>query len=134
MGAAPGTTPAEDLAAFLVSFAEEMTFSDEAPAAIVDRCFAPGFVQYNDGIPIDRENLIAHARPVRRNVVSCRTEVHEALVVGDKAAARYTLYAVMRKGNSVDTEVYMFGQLAQDGRLTRIDQITRAVSADDAAE
>jgi hypothetical protein len=35
----------------------------------------------------------------------------------------------MRKGHVVATEIYMFGQLAADGRLQRIDQITRNLPA-----
>jgi hypothetical protein len=34
----------------------------------------------------------------------------------------------MATGNTIATEIYMFGQLAPDGRLRRVDQITRDVS------
>ncbi|MFE5581685.1 nuclear transport factor 2 family protein [Kitasatospora sp. NPDC056531] len=124
-------TPAKDLTAFLVMFPEEMAMTDEDPAAILDRYFTADFVQYNDGVPFDRAKLIAHARPSRKNVVDCRVEVHEALTTGDRVAARYTLFAEMRKGPRVGTEIYMFGQLASDGRLSRIDQITREVPESD---
>jgi hypothetical protein len=34
----------------------------------------------------------------------------------------------MATGNTITTEIYMFGHLAADGRLRRVDQITRDVS------
>lgn len=131
---APPDTPAVDFAAFLRRFPHEMTFSDEAPVDIVDRYHTPQFVQYNDGMAIDRDALVAHARPARKNVVGLRVDVHETLVTGDRAAARYTLRADMRKGGVVETEIYAFARFAADGRVTRIDQITRDVSESAAAQ
>jgi len=46
----------------------------------------------------------------------------------DRVAARYTLTADMMSGTTIATEIYMFGQLSMDGRLQRVDQITRDVS------
>jgi hypothetical protein len=34
----------------------------------------------------------------------------------------------MMSGTTIATEIYMFGQLSMDGRLQRVDQITRDVS------
>lgn len=41
--------------------------------------------------------LIAHVRPLRKNLVSSHIEVHEALASGNRIAARFMLYARMRK-------------------------------------
>ena len=46
----------------------------------------------------------------------------------DRVAARYTLIAEMVTGNTIATEIYMFGRLSADGRLQRVEQITRDVS------
>ena len=53
------------------------------------------------------------------------TDVHEVLATGDQVAARYTLTAVMRKGQRIATEIFLFGELDPDGRLRRIHQLTR---------
>jgi hypothetical protein len=127
MATVSGMTPGRDLVAYLTSYPEEMAFGEDEPASILDRYCTPDFEQYNDGLRLDRDRLIAHVRPVRKNATSVRTDVQEALVSGDRVAARYTLEATMRKGRVVVTEIYMFGQLAPDGRLRRIDQITRTV-------
>lgn len=119
--------PRDDFIRYLVSYPEEMAFESEEPAAILDRYHTDDFEQYNDGLLLDRERLIAHVRPVRRNATSCRVDVHEAVVSGDTVAARYTLHAALRKGRVTATEIYMFGCLAPDGRISRIDQVTRTL-------
>ena len=126
-GASLGTRSERDLATLLASAPREMVFGDDEPAAIVDRYYAPDFEQDHDGIRFDRERLVQHARPARKNVVSVRAEVHEVLVSGDRFAARYTLHTVMRQGATLADELYMFGRLAADGRIRRIDSTTRKV-------
>jgi hypothetical protein len=102
---------------------------DEDPAAVVDRHYPSGIEQRSDGIVFDRQRLIDHARPLRRNTVSARFDVHEAFVTGDRIAARYMIRAEHRKLGAVTTEVCMLGELDESGRPRRIDQITRDVDA-----
>lgn len=101
-----------------------MGLGDDDPAAVLDRYHTPDLTWVNDGITLDRARLVAHGRPARRNVRSITVEVHDALVEGDRAAARYTLVAELRSGEVVRNDVYLFGRLAPDGRLRRIDQCT----------
>jgi hypothetical protein len=130
MSAIVQTDPERDLAAFLASLPEQLTFGDEEPATIVDRYYTPDFEQYNDGIRLDRDKLAQHARPARKNVVGLRIDVHEVLVSGDRFAARYTIHAEMRKGPILVNEVYMFARLGSDGRIRRIDSTSRTVAQD----
>jgi SnoaL-like domain len=129
MSSSAGQPPGEDLAAYLIRYPQEVAFGDEEPGAVFDRYHTPDFVLYNDGLPLDRDRLLAHMRPARRNATSIHTEVHQTVAAEDRVAARYTLTAVMRKGRVVTTEIYLFGQLAPDGRLRRLDQLTRDVPA-----
>lgn len=119
--------PGRDLGAYLTGYPVEIAFGEDDAAAVFDRYHTPDFVLYNDGIPLDREKLLAHVRPARRRAASVHTELHETLVSGDRVAARYTLTAVMVKGGVIATEICMFGRLAGDGRLRRADQLTRVV-------
>lgn len=112
---------------YLTRYPHEVALGDEAAEVVFDRYHAPGFLLYNDGLELDRERLLAHARPARKRVASVHTEVHDALATADHVAARYTLTAVMRKGTTIATEIFMLGTLADDGRLQRIDQVTRTV-------
>lgn len=124
MGTKAGPTPGNDLAGYLRSYVQEMAFGDEDPGVVLDRYHTPDVAWYTDGLHLDRERLIAHARPARRNVTGCQLDIHDALVCGDRVAARYTMSAVTR-GQEIVTEIHLFGELAPDGRLRRIDQITR---------
>jgi len=119
--------PGRNLGAYLTNYPVEAAFGDEEAAVVFDRYHTPDFVLYNDGLPLDRERLLAHVRPARRRAASVRTEIYQTLVSGDHVAARYTLTAVMKKGDVIATEIYMFGRLAGDGRLQRLDQLTRPV-------
>jgi hypothetical protein len=119
--------PGEDLCAYLTRYPHELTFGDDEPAAVFDRYHSPEFVLYNDGLPLDRERLLAHVNSARKRVASVHTDVHEVLVAPDRVAARYTLTAVMRKGQRIATEIFLFGELDPDGRLRRIHQLTRPV-------
>lgn len=117
-----------DVAAYLTRYPQEVTFGEDDAGTVFDRYHTPDFVMCNDGIQLDRERLLAHVRPARKRAKGVRVEVHETVSTTDRVAARYTLTADMATGNTIATEIYMFGQLAADGRLRRVDQITRDVS------
>ncbi|SRR6266511_3402831 len=117
-----------DVADYLVRYPQEVTFGEEDAGAVFDRYHTPEFVMCNDGIQFDREKLLAHVRPARKRAKGVRVEVHETVSTADRVAARYTLTADMVTGTTIATEIYMFGQRSADGRLRRVDQITRDVS------
>lgn len=121
-------TPARDLAGYLTAYTYEMGFGTEDPATVLDRYHTPDVVWSADGIRMDRDKLIAHAKPARKNAVKVEVEVAEALVSGDRVAARYTMRATTRHETDIVMEIYMFGELAPDGRLRRIDQIGRDIA------
>jgi hypothetical protein len=117
-----------DVATYLVQYPQDVTFGEEDAGTVFDRYHTPDFVMCNDGIQLDREKLLAHVRPARKRAKGVRVEVHETVSTAERVAARYTLTADMATGNTITTEIYMFGQLSTDGRLRRVDQITRDVS------
>ncbi|TDC05299.1 nuclear transport factor 2 family protein [Nonomuraea longispora] len=120
--------PKEFIAGFFTSFSEELLRDDEDPAAIVDRYHTKDIIETADGHRMDRDKLIAHTRPVRKNRPISRMEVHEAVADGDRIAARYTLHVQQRK-KEFAMEVYFFGQFAGDGRMRRAHMLTRTVPA-----
>lgn len=117
-----------DVAAYLTQYPQEVTFGEEDAGTVFDRYHTPDFIMCNDGIRLDREKLLAHVRPARKRAKGVRVEVHETVSAADRVAARYTLTAEMASGNTITTEIYMFGHLSPDGRLRRVDQITRNAS------
>ena len=122
------TTPERFVADFFNTFTEQ-ALGDDDPDAVVDRFYTPDVVQVTDGVPLDRARLVAHVRPVRKNLVAYRYEVHEALADGDRVAARLTIHAELRHERAVSTEVYLFGEVTPDGRIRRVHQLTRTATA-----
>jgi hypothetical protein len=120
-------SPAQDFAGYLRGYTEEMTAGDEDPAAVVDRYHTPDIEWISDGTRLDRNRLVAHIGPTRRNARSVRVDVHDVVVAGERVAARYTVRAILRKGRELEIDAHLFGTLARDGRLSRVDQITRTV-------
>ena len=96
---------------------------------MLDRYHTPDYELVNDGVLLDRKRLLDHIRPARKRAAGLRVEVEQALVDGDHVAARYRLIAELRKGGTITTEIYMFGELAADGRLRRAIQATRTIPA-----
>jgi hypothetical protein len=123
--------PGRDPAGYLARYPQQITFGDQDPAVVMDRYHTPDFEMVNDGVQLDRDRLLAHVQTGRRNAAAVRVVVHDAVVDGDRLAARYTLTATMRKGQTIATEIYMFGHLAADGRLRHVNQVTRTVPATD---
>ncbi|MCM0678098.1 nuclear transport factor 2 family protein [Micromonospora phytophila] len=124
-----GTDPKQFIADFVTSFTHELLRGDDDPGPIVDRYHTPDVVQIADGHRMDREALVAHTRPVRRNRPDLRMEVHEALADGDRIAARYTMHVRTLK-KTLAVEVCLFGQFATDGRMRRAHLLTRTLPAD----
>ena len=116
----------EFVADFFDSFTREVVAGGDA-GEIVDRYYTPDVEQVADGVTLDRQRLIDHLRPVRRNLVAWEYDVHEAMRSGDRLAARFTIHAELRRGRKISTEVYLFGELSPDGRLRRTTQATRDV-------
>ncbi|MEU4420704.1 nuclear transport factor 2 family protein [Actinoplanes sp. NPDC024001] len=115
---------------YLTRYPAEMGLGTEPAETVFDRYHVPDFVLRNDGLLMDRDRLIAHARPARRNATAVSVDVHQVLTAGDQAAARYTLTAQLRQGKTFSAEIYAFGTLAPDGRLALLDQVTRTLPGD----
>ncbi|WP_137988479.1 nuclear transport factor 2 family protein [Streptomyces vilmorinianum] len=114
---------------FFTTFTEAVVRGEEDPAELMARYYTRDVVQIADGVRLDWDRLVAHLRPVRRNLIAFRFEVHEALAAGHRIAARFTIHARMRKGGPVTTRVHMFAEFTPDGLLRRAEQLTRAVGA-----
>ncbi|WP_406381957.1 nuclear transport factor 2 family protein [Streptomyces sp. NBC_01618] len=127
------TDPKQFIADFFTSFTEDLLQTDEDAALIVDRYHTQDIVEIADGHRMDRDKLIAHARPVRKNRPTIRMDVHEAVADGDRLAARYTLHSSQR-GKDLAIEVYFFGRFAPDGRMRQAHMTTRTVPVEGSDE
>lgn len=126
MPAFPTADPATFIADFFTSFTEHLLADDEDAATVVDRFHTHDIVQIADGHRIDRDKLIAHTRPVRKNRPHSHIDVHEAITDNDRLAARYTLH-VTQRGTDLAIEVCFFGQFTPEGRMRRAHMLTRTI-------
>ncbi|MFE0812906.1 hypothetical protein ACFW4M_36315 [Streptomyces sp. NPDC058794] len=118
---------------------EELLFGEEDAGAVIDRFYAPGFSIVSGGIAMDRQRLIKHVRPLRKMAVpgTGRYEVLEAVQDGNRFACRYIIHAAMKQGDRVrhmKIEVVEFLEMADDGRIVRVDSLSRDIPDKDGAQ
>ncbi|WP_030803925.1 nuclear transport factor 2 family protein [Streptomyces sp. NRRL S-337] len=89
-----------------------------------DRDFAPEYRQRTDGQWADRTEFLEHIAHLRTLVADGHVEIHEELYDGSKYADRHTAHLTKKDGTSVRMEVYVFADLAADGRFRRIEETT----------
>ncbi|MFK0257053.1 nuclear transport factor 2 family protein [Streptomyces sp. NPDC090445] len=99
----------------------------------IDRHFAPDYRQRTNGEWSDRAAFTRHMARLRSLVRSGHIEVHEELRDGLRYADRHTVTLSRHKGSTSRTEVYLFAEMAPDGRFRRVEETTLLVDghADD---
>ena len=123
-----------DPASFVETALNEVCFGDDGTHpldATIDRYFTPDYQQRTDGELLDRDGFAAHIRAVRALAASGRIEVREAVRQGHRIADRHEVTVTRHDGTTSRIEIYLFGELADDGRLRRVDEISRLLDGDD---
>ncbi|MEU7061731.1 nuclear transport factor 2 family protein [Streptomyces sp. NPDC046197] len=105
---------------------------DLTVADAVDRHFTPDYRQRTDGRWADRGEFIEHITHVRGLVADGHVEIHEELYDGSRYADRHTVHITKTDGSTVSMEVYVFADLAPDGRFSRIEETTLMLQGSDA--
>ncbi|WP_414507120.1 nuclear transport factor 2 family protein [Streptomyces sp. NEAU-L66] len=108
-------------------FRHDLTVQEAA-----DRHFTPEYRQRTDGQWADRAGLLDHITHLRTLVAGGHVQVHEELHDGSKYADRHTAHITKKDGSTVRTEVYVFADLAPDGRFSRIEETTLLLQGTDA--
>jgi hypothetical protein len=129
--------PRTDPATFIETLLTEVCFGDEGTYPLevtIGRYFTPDYQQRTDGELSGRDGFAGHIRALRDLIASGRVTVREALCAGDRIADRHEVTVTRRDGSTSRVEIYLFGELAGDGRLRRVDELTRVLdgSQDDA--
>ncbi|MGP8299513.1 nuclear transport factor 2 family protein [Streptomyces inhibens] len=97
-----------------------------------DRHFTPQYRQRTDGQWADRAGFVEHITHVRTMVAGGHIEVHDELYDGSTYADRHTVQITKKNGSTVTMEVYVFADLAPDGRFSRIEETTLMLQGSDA--
>ncbi|MEU9127831.1 nuclear transport factor 2 family protein [Kitasatospora sp. NPDC048540] len=100
--------------------------------AAADLHFTPDYRQRTDGEWADRAEFLDHIAHLRTLVAGGEVEVHEELYDGGKYADRHTCRITKKDGSTVSMEVYVFADLAPDGRFRRIEETTLMLEGSDA--
>lgn len=90
----------------------------------IDRHFAPGYRQRTDGIWSDRNEFSDHIAHLRSVTESTEVAVLDEFRDGTRYADRHIVTVTKRDGSRVVQEVYLFGELADDGRFLRVEETT----------
>ncbi|WP_406346092.1 nuclear transport factor 2 family protein [Streptomyces sp. NBC_00648] len=100
--------------------------------AAAERHFTAQYRQRTDGEWADRAEFVEHISHLRTVVADGRVTVHEELYDGGKYADRHTVDVTKKDGSTVSMEVYVFADLAPDGRFHRIEETTLMLRGSDA--
>jgi ketosteroid isomerase-like protein len=117
-----------DLVSHVQRVLNEVCFGDpDEVEAAIKKNFSPDYVQVSDGNRLVYNDFVAHIRHLRGHLVSGTVEVHEAVRDGDLVADRHTLRAVKVDGSEVVGDCYAFTHYAEDGRILRVNEISRVI-------
>ncbi|SDG29631.1 MULTISPECIES: hypothetical protein [unclassified Duganella] len=98
--------------------------------ASIDAHFAPEFRQRVNGDWIDRVAFFDGIVRLRELLDKVTVTVLDELDIGEQYAERHLITLLMRDGQVINQEVYLFGRRDSYGRFVRIEEVTTAVSAE----
>ena len=93
-------------------------------ATAADRHFAPDYRQRTDGTWDERDGFIEHIAHLRSVVANGTVRILDEFRDGTRYADRHVVEIVKRDGSRVEMEVYVFAELAADGRFRRVEETT----------
>jgi hypothetical protein len=123
-----------DDAAFIETALTEVCFGQEDShplEATIDRYFSPGYQQRTDGETADRNAFAGHIRALRALAATGSVRVLEVIRQGHRIADRHEVTITKRDGTTTRIQVYLFGEFAADGRLRRVDEVSRVIDGGD---
>jgi hypothetical protein len=123
-----------DPAAFIENVLAEVCFGREDSHPLestIDRYFTPDYTQRTDGEIASRAGFAEHIAALRALTAHGSVTVCEVVVDGNRIADRHEVTVTRHDGSTSQLEVYLFGEVGSDGRLRRVDEITRAINGND---
>jgi hypothetical protein len=123
-----------DPAAFIETALAEVCFGREDSHPLestIDHYFTPDYTQRTDGEIAGRTGFAEHIAALRALTAHGSVTVCEVVMDGNRIADRHEVTVTRHDGSTSRLEVYLFGEFASDGRLRRVNEITRAVDGTD---
>jgi len=94
----------------------------------LSRHFTDDFHQSTDGDWIGRAELADRMNQLRLVVDRAEIRVIDELANGSDYAERHVLSATLRDGSTMAQEVFLFAQIAADGRFGSLEELVRPLS------
>ncbi|RBM10746.1 nuclear transport factor 2 family protein [Streptomyces sp. PT12] len=112
-------TAAEDFAGYLRAYNADVVDGSEPVDEVWDRYHVPDGAHEVNGREFDRAKTLKGLASRRKLGAPFELHLHEVVVEGRRAAARYTLSTPMIWRVTTATEVATFAEMADDGRVAR---------------
>jgi hypothetical protein len=123
--------PWTEAAAYIETLLADVCFGSEGSHPLettIDRYFTPDYQQRTDGEVADRDGFAGHIRALRALAANGSVKVRAVIREGNRIADHHEVTVTRRDGTPSRVEVYLFGELADDGRLRRVDEVSRVIA------
>ena len=104
--------------------------SDLAVEDTLTRYFTDDFRQSTNGDWIDRSAFAEQMSRLRLVIDRAEIRVVQELSSGSGYAERHVLTATMRDGSAAAQEVFLFAEIADDGRFASLEELVRPLTDD----
>ena len=95
------------------------------------RYFAPDYVQEVDGVRLDFDGFIDHARVLKTSLRWGRATIENLIVSGDTIADIHVVDGEKTNGDKIRVKVIAFFTL-RDGKIVRVDELTHLLEGNHA--
>lgn len=99
---------------------------------LVSRHFTANYRQRTNGTWDDRDGFLAHIRHLRNVVSHVDVSVLDEIESREKYSSRHVVELEKTDGSQVIQEVYLFAELAADGRFDTVEEVTMMLSGSEA--
>lgn len=99
---------------------------------LVTRHFTANYRQRTNGIWDDRAGFLAHIHHLRNVVSHVDITVLDEIESREKYSSRHIVDVEKTDSSQVVQEVYLFAQLASDGRFDTVEEVTMMLSGSEA--
>jgi len=87
-------------------------------------CFTEDFRQRREGRWLSRQEFAAQIQSLRELAQAIRVTVLDEIVDAPRYAHRHVIEVTLHDGGILQREVYVFAELAPDGRFRRIEEVS----------